>query len=262
MNVAEYIATGILESYVLDQLSDLERKEVKKMAIDHPEIAGEIEKIELGIEALALKAAVNPPHAIRQKIVSKVSEKEAPLISINKKGSSALKYAAAASLFLAIASCIAALNFFTKWKSVESRLAQVIAENRQFADNYNQVNQQLDNIQQAVVIMNNAAFIRVVMNSTENAPGSLATIYWNKTTEDVYLSIQNLKELSQDQQYQLWAIIDGKPVNAGVFDSENSAFLVQMKSIAAGAAAFAVTIEPQGGSESPSLETMQVLGNV
>ena len=35
-----------------------------------------------------------------------------------------------------------------------------------------------------------------------------------------------------------------------------------MKNITSGAAAFAVTIEPRGGSENPSLETMQVVGNV
>jgi len=34
-----------------------------------------------------------------------------------------------------------------------------------------------------------------------------------------------------------------------------------MKSIA-GAAAFAVTVEPRGGKDSPSLETMRVVGSV
>jgi len=52
------------------------------------------------------------------------------------------------------------------------------------------------------------------------------------------------------------------PVDAGVFDW-NSEGLQKMKSISGQAvAAFAVTIEPKGGSESPSLETMQVIGNV
>ena len=100
------------------------------------------------------------------------------------------------------------------------------------------------------------------MNGTDNSPDSKATVYWNKSTEDVYLSIKNLKELSKDQQYQLWAIIDGKPVDAGVFDPTNSSMLVQMKNINPNAAAFAVTIEPKGGSENPTLETMQVIGNV
>jgi hypothetical protein len=35
-----------------------------------------------------------------------------------------------------------------------------------------------------------------------------------------------------------------------------------MKAIQSGAATFAVTIEPRGGKASPTLETMQVAGNV
>ena len=64
----------------------------------------------------------------------------------------------------------------------------------------------------------------------------------------------------QGMQYQLWAIVDGKPVDAGVFDVATSG-LLKMKTLD-GAVAFAVTIEPRGGRPSPTLETMQVIGNV
>ena len=57
------------------------------------------------------------------------------------------------------------------------------------------------------------------------------------------------------------SIIDGKPVDAGVFDVGADG-LLKMKSITGNAVAYAVTIEPKGGSESPSLETMQVYGEV
>ena len=46
----------------------------------------------------------------------------------------------------------------------------------------------------------------------------------------------------------------------GVFD-ENFSGLLKMKNVS-GAQAFAVTIEPRGGKETPSLETMQVIGNI
>jgi hypothetical protein len=37
---------------------------------------------------------------------------------------------------------------------------------------------------------------------------------------------------------------------------------LKMKAVRAGAATFAVTLEPRGGKQSPTLETMQVAGNV
>ena len=268
MNVEEYISSGILEAYVMDQLSQAERSEVESAAAQHPEIRDEIEKIEISLERLAFASAIEPPKEIKSKLQAKIAtpekeEKETPIVAMSASRSDGfLKYAAAASVTLALISSIVAFNYWNKWQSAETRLSDLIAQNQQFAENYNQVNQQLDNIQQAVAIMNNSAYKRVVMNGTDNSPNALATVYWNETSAQVYLSIQNLKELSQDQQYQLWAIIDGKPVDAGVFDPENSNFLVQMKNIGPNAAAFAVTIEPRGGSENPSLETMQVVGNV
>jgi anti-sigma-K factor RskA len=70
-----------------------------------------------------------------------------------------------------------------------------------------------------------------------------------------------MKTLAQENQYQLWAIVDGKPVDAGVFDG-NLAGLLKMKNIPIGAVKFAVTVEPRGGKESPTLSTMQVIGDV
>ncbi len=252
----------------MDQLSPAERTEVEQAAADHPEVREELEKIELSMETLAFSTSVEPPVGVKEKLIAQIDkgtsdQKEAPVVQMQTNRSHGfLKFAAAASVMIALASAVLAFSYWKKWQSAENQLADMIAQNAQFAENYNQVNQQLDDIQDAVAIMNSSDYKRVTMNGTENSPGALATVYWNESTADVYLSIQNLKELSKDQQYQLWAIIDGVPVDAGVFDLNNGNFLVQMKNITTGAAAFAVTIEPRGGSENPSLETMQVVGNV
>jgi anti-sigma-K factor RskA len=140
-------------------------------------------------------------------------------------------------------------------------LSELIAQNQRVAQDYNRVNDRLDQIEKDLNIMNNPAFNRVVMKGTANAPGALASVYWNENTREVYLSIQDMKALAQENQYQLWAIIDGKPVDAGVFDP-NFDGLLKMKAIQSGAATFAVTVEPRGGQSSPTLETMQVVGNV
>jgi anti-sigma-K factor RskA len=99
------------------------------------------------------------------------------------------------------------------------------------------------------------------MTGTSNAPEALASVYWNQSSKQVYLRIQSMKDLAQENQYQLWAIIDGKPVDAGVFDAGMDG-LIKMKDIGKGATTFAITIEPRGGRPTPALETMQVAGNV
>ncbi|MFN9906762.1 MAG: anti-sigma factor domain-containing protein, partial [bacterium] len=86
----------------------------------------------------------------------------------------------------------------------------------------------LEEIETEVRITTNPDFERVVMKGTPNAPQSIASVYWNAHTKEVYLRIQNMKALSKENQYQLWAIIDGKPVDCGVFDS-SVAGLLKMK---------------------------------
>ena len=181
------------------------------------------------------------------------------------------KYASAASIVIAFASSFMAYSFWNNWKETEVSLMELRALNDQVARDYNQVNQRLGDIETQMQVINNPSFQRVVMKGTENAPQALASIYWNQTSQEVYLSVQNLKALAKDQQYQLWAIVDGKPVDMGVFDSPDGlsakqagatalSGLIKMKATGK-AAAFAVTIEPRGGKPAPSLETMQVLGN-
>ncbi|RZK28201.1 MAG: anti-sigma factor [Hymenobacter sp.] len=71
------------------------------------------------------------------------------------------------------------------------------------------------------------------------------------------------KPLPPGKQYQLWALDNGKPVDAGVLTAATTAGsgLQQMKDIAS-AQTFAMTVEPTGGSAGPTLTTMTVVGNI
>jgi anti-sigma-K factor RskA len=275
VNVEDYISSGILEAYALGELSATERAEVDKNLAQYPALRKELARIEDAQEQLLMKAAIKPRASVKANLFASIdaSSKTTPVkrvepttkvieMSSDKQPSvSFWRFAAAASITVAVISSFLAYNYWNKWKSSETNLAELIAQNQQMASDYNKVNQRIDDIEKELNITNNPAFNRVVMKGTPNAPNALASVYWNESTKEVYLSIQDMKALAQENQYQLWAIIDGKPVDAGVFDS-NFIGLLKMKDIHPGAATFAVTIEPRGGKPSPTLETMQVVGNV
>jgi anti-sigma-K factor RskA len=260
VNIEEYISSGVLESYVLGELSESEIKEVEQMAANHPEIKEEIRLIEDSFEKLAFKTALEPNAGVKEKLMAAIEEEETPVIAMKPDSNAGwMRYAASVSILVAVSASILAYTYYNNWKNTEAQLTSLIAQNQQIASDYNVVNQRLDKIENDFNVVSSSAFSKVTMKGTDNAPDALADIYWNASTEEVYLSIQNLRDLSQEQQFQLWAIIDGQPVDAGTFNLTDG--LLKMKNIA-GAAAFAVTIEPKGGSVNPSLETMQVVGNV
>jgi anti-sigma-K factor RskA len=245
-----------LEAYAIGELSDIERAEVERNLFQYAELRLELSKIEEAQETLLQKLAIAPPTDIKAKVMQQV-QTPGKVVTLDV----AWKFAAAASVVLALFLGYLAYDYRDRWIHAQVALNDLVAQNQQVAQDYNRVNLRLDKMESDLKVINDPSFVKVVMKGTPNAPQSLASIYWNKDTKEVYLSIQNMRELAKEKQYQLWAIIDGKPVDAGVFDGD-VAGLIRMKEVATGAVTFAVTVEPRGGKPTPSLETMQVAGNV
>ncbi len=86
-------------------------------------------------------------------------------------------------------------------------------------------------------------------------PNARAKVFWSERAKRGVLVAGNLAPLPADRQYQLWVFVDGKPVDAGVFDADPSGrALFESKDLAAISTAenFAVTVEPRGGLPQPS----------
>jgi len=168
------------------------------------------------------------------------------------------KYAATASIAIALIASYLAYSYRESWIESQAALNALTPQNRQMAQDYNVVNQKLDKIQGDMSIIESTSFTKVVMTGTANDLNARASVYWNASTNEAYISIQNLKDISRENQFQLWAIVKGKTVDVGVFD-KNFTGLLRMKDVES-ATAFAITIEPRGGKDSPTMETMQVIG--
>ncbi|HLX91581.1 MAG TPA: anti-sigma factor, partial [Puia sp.] len=121
----------------------------------------------------------------------------------------------------------------------------------------------LQNYESALNMMKDPAMLTVKMSSvpTSPSPGSMATVYWDTRTKDVYLLANNLPVANAEKQYQLWAIVDGTPVDAGMVDLSAGMSFVRMKNIPR-AQAFAITLEKQGGNKTPTMSAMFVMGKV
>ena len=73
MNVSEYIASGILEVYLLGELPAAEQAEVETIAARHVEVRDELTRIEATYEALASQLPVSPRPGLRDEILANVT---------------------------------------------------------------------------------------------------------------------------------------------------------------------------------------------
>ncbi|WP_018343543.1 anti-sigma factor [Cytophaga aurantiaca] len=272
MNIEEYISSGVLELYVLGALSKAEAVDVEVHAAAYPEIAEELRTLQATLEGFAQAHAIQPPAHLKQQIVSEIektvaqnkSGKTVKSISISNT-SSLFNWLTAASIIVAIATSVLSGYFWSKWKNAEGHIIALEKENVIFAQN---ANYQIDSTQliiqeknQSFSFITDTATTKVVMKGLPISPSSVALVFWNKNTKEVFLDVKSLPVPPAGMQYQLWALDKGVPVDAGVFDLATAGNLQKLKSINS-AQAFAVTLEKAGGSPTPTLEQIHILGTI
>lgn len=268
MDIRAYISSGILESYVLGELSASEAREVEDMAARYPEVRQELNLIEQTLEGVVTAAAIPPRPALKtavlDKIVSAPETRERSVRPLQEQKPTTaqkqqpLRWLVAASITLALISTLAAVLFWNRWQDSEERLASMVAQNTVLVQHVSSLDMRVESMQQSLAVLTDPSFTPVPMKGLAPAPDAQAVVFWNPSSAEVYLNAGSLPPAPTGKQYQLWAIVDGEPVDAGIFDVSGEV-LKRMKEIE-DASAFAVTLEPAGGSASPTLEQMYVVG--
>lgn len=271
-----YIDSGILEQFVLGNTSPKETAKIIELSDSHPEIKAEIEAIEEGLIKFAEVFAKKPSDSVKDKLMAKLdseelnqstksdNERELNLNPLPLKSRSIpfYKYFIAASILLLGMSLIGNIWLYKNWKSSQNQVASLSSQNTFLTDNNKTQEAKYSVLENKVNILLNPEVKSVKLNGLPLMPQAVATVYWNASEKEVYLTAANLPENSENEQYQLWAIVDGKPVDAGVFNtSEALKGMVKMKN-AGNVSAFAVTIEKRGGAISPTMEKMVLMGAV
>lgn len=276
MNIQAYIESGVIESYVLGMTDSQEAAELEQLSSQYPEIKQAIDAFEASLEKQAFANTSMPPANLKEKLMftlkdefAKEENKATPIISLQERDAITYqapvksmgvwtKYVAAASIILLVASAGLNVYFYKEAKEAKGNYLALLKENTTItADNRVYQTKMLD-IYNSMQIMSDPAMIKVAMSGVKD-PQELATVFWDSKTKDVYLLANKLPQTPDGKQYQLWAMVDGKPVDAGMLEDCNG--LCKLKNIP-NAQAFAITLEKKGGSPSPDLTQLHVLGKV
>jgi anti-sigma-K factor RskA len=263
MNVAEYITSGILESYALGTVSDQERREVECLSSIYPDIRTEIDELSEALEKYALLQSVEPPAFIKNKILEQlefpVSE---PSIVRPMYPSEPLSGPTFRTTWLVAASVgllLLAFSFFlfSRLRNNQESLASLRTTNETLQAESRQLTDWQKKQDQVTALLRQPGTRTLVLQGNDKAPKGEVLVFWNATSKQVVINASSLPQLGPDQQYQLWSLVDGKPIDAGVFDVAQSGRAVQQlnRSIAR-ADAFAITVEKRGGSPAPTMSTL------
>ena len=262
MEKQEIISSGLLEMYVIGAATSEESAQIEQLRNQDPDINEEIINIEKAFEAYAFANAVAPSSSVKNQLFSSLNF---TIQSVNSNESlssgkvvsmSPLRnIAAAAAVLLLIGSSVLNFFYYNKYKDVNDKYAE---SQQQIAS----LNQHLTDVDRDMSIVQSKYSEPVSLKGQEAAPDAGAKIFWMKNTGEVYVDPTNMPIAPAGKQYQLWAFVDGKPVDAGMITSKDGKkYKIQKMKTFGKAQAFAITLETEGGNPEPK-GSVYVLGKI
>lgn len=262
MDVKEYIASGILELYVAGVLSSEENHEIHKIAQEYPEIKAEIIFIEAAILEISKNATKSTPVDFDTLKTRLKGNDETKVVPIQRKPTSWTAYIGwAASILLAIG----LFWVYNENKALESELQLVESQNQELEQQIADSNSSLEKTQDLLNTLRDQDISVIPLGGQEVSPNSYAKAYWNKQEEKVFIDAQGLPEPPDGFVYQVWSLKLSPltPTSMGLLKDfamdENKVFTLNNPNESE---AFGITLEPEGGSETPTLEQLYTLGVV
>lgn len=260
MDTQAYIASGILELYVAGLLSPIENLEVYDNAQQYPEIQKEIEAIEAAV--IALTKTANPGYNQNnfrriQTFTTGVQKDESS--AKNRKLFSGLGWAAALILAAGL------VWMYTQNNDLKSEIEVVNQQKDTLEKEVYDANIEVTENERILNIIRDQDVSVIALGGQTVSPSSFAKAYWNKNNQKVVIDATGLPEPPPGFTYQVWSLkLDPlTPTSLGLLDdfAENDKRLFELNN-SNESEAFGITLEPEGGSETPNLEQLYTLGTV
>ena len=275
MNIQEYIESGILELYVYGLLSSDENDEVNKIAQQYEEIANEISAIEKALVLISESVAPNLSGknyvAIKNNLLGNDSNVPSVISNISKKTENTkIKSTKKGVIYLGwIAAILIAFGGFYYYDLLEK---DALKKQKEFEKEkkelnfkvieLNSLNAEAENL---ISIFRDTSNFVVPLQGQDVAPKAFAKIFWNKETKTIYIDALGLPNPPEGMVYQVWSFkLDPLiPTSLGILDTykKNDRKFFKVKP-SPESEAFGISLEPSGGSETPTLEQLFTLGKV
>ncbi|WP_136668346.1 anti-sigma factor domain-containing protein [Flavobacterium sp. H122] len=260
MNSKEYIESGILELYVYGLLDEKQNQEIYELSKTNKEVEEEILSIEKSISSLSTSFSPFLSSQNFEKIKNKLEIKHGNNFDTNYKSTTKT---VAISRYIGWAAAAVFLVFIgyqyqqqAELKENNKKLNEIVVSSKNENEKF---------LEYLDAITDNQTTIVSLAGQTA-APKASAKVYWNKKTQKVYIDASGLPEPPSGKEYQIWSLKLKPaltPTSIGLLsDFTNNDIKIFEVNTTSDAEAFGITLEPKGGSKTPTMEQLYTLGAV
>jgi anti-sigma-K factor RskA len=250
----------LLAGYVLGDLEPEEVTEMHQLIAEHPEIVTEIDHLQETLAMLPLGLSeTHPASSLRDRIAAAVIPTNVESLLADPLDSSI------DSVIAPLASTKRSPRRKNLWKLATIGLSSIgaIALIALGFDNY-QMRQQIATNQielqkhrQTIAMLQGADNRMISLKGMGAIPAATGSVMIAPTEKTAMISIQNLRQIPQENSYRLWAIVDGKKVDCAQFrpDEQGKVFIkVPLGSALKQSTTLIITIEPNKDMPEPTGE--------
>lgn len=259
MNIQEYISSGILELYVYGALSEEESAEVTRMIKKYPEVRDEVEEIEKALISLSSAAAPGETGALMPSVKNSRREETKRNRTDLKNWTSYMGWAASLIFLVGL--------FFMYYQNNELKrsLQALQTEKAQIETQIANAREDVEKTRELLDVLRSKNILQITLDGQDPAPGAFATAYWDKENDITYIDAKELPTPPEGMVYQVWSLKMEPltPTSIGLLESfeEDETKIFRLENFNA-SEGFGITLEPEGGSETPTLERLYALGVV
>lgn len=251
MDKTYILENGIIELYLLGELSTNDALTLERLLLEDKELKAEFDSIEANFEALALENAINPPAAVKEDLMNALSKDGPKVILLPKKNPYKSYLAIAASLAAIL--LIASIWMYSQWNGTQKNLQIATEQNSNLSKKLESLKDNLENSSEYLAVLNSADTEQYILKGNALSPSAKLVSYVNHTQKKVIVNATELPELDENHDYQMWADVEGEMINMGVIKKGTP--LLAMNYIDH-AESLNITIEPLGGSDHPTVSRL------
>lgn len=261
MDIQGYIETGILELYVYGLLDENGNREVNDMAKQFPEINSEIIAIEKSIVNLSTSFSPFLSSENFTRIREQLEIRYGRTIPIQTRSYFPKYIGWAAAILLMAAIGVQYVRLDTASKQVATAEIEKARLQEALVTSEIRIKQSDD----ALTFIRDKNTSVVTLGGQAVSPQSFAKVYYNQADATVYVDAKGLPEPPQGKVYQVWALKLNPltPTSIGLLvDFTSDSQKIFAVDNASGAEGFGITLEPAGGSATPTMAQLYTLGKV
>ncbi|GAA4816374.1 anti-sigma factor [Litoribaculum gwangyangense] len=251
MDKAYILKHGILEQYLLGELTNEEQLEVDNILKTDADLKKTFDTLEANFENLAFENAINPPAEVKTNLMQSIKTSQTKVLPLQNKNpfKRYLYVAASISAFLLISS----IWMFTQLKKSNTQLKIASEQKEQLMKDIDGLKNNLNYATTYFNVINSPETKQYILTGNDLAPNAKVVSYVNHQDKSVIINAEQLPKLDDAHDYQMWADVDGVMIDMGVIDKNKS--LLAMNYIE-NAESLNITIEPAGGNDHPTVSRL------